>query len=114
MNSFEPGMVSFSVHTQFHEIFKILLSGWALWPSGYVCVLCFGGLGFLWFGSWEQIWHLSSGHAEVASYIAQPEGPTTRIYNYILGGFAGKKKKKKNEKEEDWQQLLAQVPIFKK
>ena len=33
------------------------------------------------------------GHAEVASHIAQPEGPTTRIYNYVLGAFEEKKKK---------------------
>ena len=41
---------------------------------------------------------------------AQPEGPTTRPYNCVLGGFGEKKKKKK----KDWQQMLAQVPIFKK
>ena len=46
-------------------------------------------------------------YAEVASHIAEPEGPATRIYNYVLGGFGEKKKK------EDWQQMLAQVPIFK-
>ena len=48
--------------------------------------------------------------AEVASHTAQPEGPTTRIYNYALGGFGEKKKKEK----DDWQQMLAQEPIFKK
>ena len=32
------------------------------------------------------------------------------MYNYVLGGFGEKKQKKK----EDWQQLLAQVPIFTK
>ena len=42
--------------------------------------------------------------------MPQLEGPTTKIYNYVLGGFGEKKQKKK----EDWQQLLAQVPIFKK
>ena len=40
--------------------------------------------------------------------MPQLEGPTTRIYNCVLGAF-GKKKKKR---EEDWQQMLAQVPIF--
>ena len=50
----------------------------------------------------------SSGHAETASHIAQPEGPTTRTYNYVLGGFGGKE-----EKKEDWQQMLAQVSISK-
>ena len=45
--------------------------------------------------------------------MSQLEGPTTKIYNYILGGF-GEKTQKGKKKEEDWQQLLAQVPIFKK
>ena len=45
----------------------------------------------------------------MASHIAEPEGPTTRIYNYALRGFGAKKKRK-----EDWQQMLAQLPIFKK
>ena len=38
-------------------------------------------------------------------------GPTTKIYSYVLGRFGEKKQKRK---KEDWQQLLAQVPIFKK
>ena len=48
--------------------------------------------------------------------MAQPEGPTTRIYNYVLGGFREKKKKKRKKKqeEEDRQQMLAHMPIFKK
>ena len=29
-----------------------------------------------------------------ACHIAQPEALTTRIYNYVLGGFAEKKEKK--------------------
>ena len=40
-------------------------------------------------------WHRSPGHAEAASHTAQPEALTTRIYNYVLGGFGEKKKKKK-------------------
>ena len=40
----------------------------------------------------------SSGHAEVASYIAQPEALTTRMYNYVLGGFGEKKRKKRKER----------------
>ena len=52
---------------------------------------------------------------EAASHMPQLEGPITKIYNYLLGGFGEKKQgKKKKEEEEDWQQLLAQVPIFKK
>ena len=38
-----------------------------------------------------------SGRVEVMSHITQPEGPTTRIYNYVLGDF-GEKKKKKEKK----------------
>ena len=62
------------------------------------------------FGSRAWTRHPSLGHAEVASHTPQPEGPTTKIYNYVLGGFGEKKEKKR----EEWQQLLAQVPIFKK
>ena len=36
---------------------------------------------------------------------------TTKICNYVLGEFGEKKQKKIHE---DWPQLLAQVPIFKK
>ena len=45
--------------------------------------------------------------------MLQLEGPTNKIYNYVLGAF-GEIKQKKKKKEEDWQQLLAQVAIFKK
>ena len=57
--------------------------------------LRFGGPGFHQFGSWAWTWHCSSGHAEAASHTAQPEGPTTRIYNYVLGSLGEKKEKKK-------------------
>ena len=77
--------------------------------SSQARTLCFSGPGFRWFGSWAQTWHHSSGHGEVASHIGQPEALTTRIYNYILGGFGEKK-----EKRKDWQRMLAQVPIFNK
>ena len=30
------------------------------------------------------------GYAEAASHIAQPEALTTRIHNYVLGGFGEK------------------------
>ena len=59
-----------------------------------VAALRFGGPGYRQFRSWACTWRRSSSHAEAASRIAQPEGPTTRIYNHVLGGF-GKKKKKK-------------------
>ena len=42
--------------------------------------------------------HHSSGHAEAASHMPQPEGPTTKIYNYVLGGFGEKKKKKRRKR----------------
>ena len=44
--------------------------------------------------------------------MPQLEGPANKIYNYVRGGLREIKQKKK--KEEDWQQLLAQVLIFKK
>ena len=65
------------------------------------------------FRCWARTWHCSLSHAEAVSHRAQPEGCTTRVYNYVLGGFREKKKKKQPEKE-DWQQMLAQVPIIKK
>ena len=64
------------------------------------------------FGSRAQTWHCSRGHAEAEYHMPQPEGPTARLYNYVLGHFEEKQKKK--EKKEDWQQMLVQVPIFKK
>ena len=45
------------------------------------------------------ICHCSSSHAEASSHMAQLEGPTTRIYNYLLGDFREKKKEKKKEKK---------------
>ena len=36
----------------------------------------------------------SSGHAEAASYMPQLEGPTTKIYNYVLGELGEKQGKK--------------------
>ena len=41
--------------------------------------------------------HRSSGHTEAESHTAQPEGRTTRIYNYVLGGFGEKKGEKKRK-----------------
>ena len=58
------------------------------------------------------VWHCSSGHAEVASHIAQPEALTTRIYNYVLGVEEALGRRRRRKKE-DWQQMLARVPIFK-
>ena len=43
-------------------------------------------------------WHHSSDHAEVASHIAQPEGPTTRIYNYVLGALKRRRRRKKKRR----------------
>ena len=41
------------------------------------------------------------GHGSTHPHMAQLEGPTTRIYNYVLGGFGEKEQEKKREK--DWQ-----------
>ena len=38
--------------------------------------------------------HLSSGHAGAASHIKELKGYTTKIYNYVLGLWGGKKKRK--------------------
>ena len=43
----------------------------------------------------------TSSHAEVTCHVAQPEGPTTRIYNHVLGGFGEKKRKKKRKLATD-------------
>ena len=67
----------------------------ALWPSDYVHALGCSGPGFCWFGSWAQTWHCSPGHIEEASHVPQVEALTTRIYNYILGGFGGEEAGKK-------------------
>ncbi|WP_261090198.1 hypothetical protein, partial [Streptococcus mitis] len=40
---------------------------------------------------WAQTWHCSLGHVEAASHMPQLEGPTTRRYNYVLGGFEEKR-----------------------
>ena len=58
-------------------------------------------------GSWAQTWHHSSGHAEVASHIAQPEGPTAGIYNYVLRGLG----EKMGEKKDDWQHVSSGVNL---
>ena len=55
-------------------------------------------------------WHRSSGRIEAASHIPQLEEPATKIYNCVRGCWGDKAEKKK----KDWQQLLAQVPIFNK
>ena len=40
----------------------------------------------------------SPGRAEAASNIPQLEGPTTKIYNCVLGGFGEKKQRKKKKR----------------
>ena len=44
---------------------------------------------------WRGHGHLSLGHVVVMSSMPQIEGPTTKIYNYVLGGFGEKKAGKK-------------------
>ena len=58
--------------------------------------------------SWVQTGHHSPGHTDVASHMTQLEGPTTKIYNYVLRGF-GEKKQKKNLKSilRNYRNLLA-------
>ena len=34
----------------------------------------------------------------MASHIAEPERPTVRIYNYVLGGFGERKKEEKKKR----------------
>ena len=43
----------------------------------------------------------SSSYAEAATYMAQPEALTTKIYNYVLGSFGEKKKKEKKRLATD-------------
>ena len=88
-------------------------AGASPWPSGEVHALRFNGPGFPWFGSWAWAWHHSSSHAEAECHMPQLEGPTTRLYNYVLGGTWEKKEKKKGvregegEEKEDWQQIVS-------
>ena len=65
----------------------------APWPGGLVLTLHFGGPQFSWFGSG----HHSSGHVEAVSHIAQPERPTIRIHNCVLGELWGGEEKRKKE-----------------
>ena len=67
----------------------------------WLSCMFFSGLGYGRFGSWAQTWYLSSSHAEAASHILQLEGPTTKIYNYVLGSFGEKKEKLKIKKIEE-------------
>ena len=46
---------------------------------------------------------------EVASHIAETEGPTTNTYSYVLGGFREKKKVKKKKKVGNRCQLRCQL-----
>ncbi|XP_070093568.1 protein phosphatase 1M isoform X11 [Equus przewalskii] len=60
---------------------------------------CCGSPGFHWFGYWVPTWHHSSGHAEAASHMPQPEGPTTKNTQLCTRGIWEKKEKKKSEKK---------------
>ena len=39
-------------------------------------------------------WRRSSVHAGEVPHTEEPEGPTPRIYKYVLGGFGEKKEKR--------------------
>ena len=58
-------------------------------------LLHFGGPGFHGFRSWAWTWHLSSGHAEVASHMPQQGGPTTENIQLCTGGGWGRKSRGK-------------------
>ena len=47
------------------------------------------------------MWHRSSGHLETACLIAQPEGPTIRIYTYVLGGLGRRRRRKQRRLATD-------------
>ena len=51
-----------------------------------------------------------SCHAVAAPHTEELEGPTTKIYNCVLGLWGREKK----EREVDWQQMLAQSKSLKK
>ena len=57
-------------------------------------MLLFSGPGFPGLDPGRGPTHCSSSHAVVASHIEKLEGPTTRIYNYVLGLWEEKKKRK--------------------
>ena len=73
--------------------FKMVLP-WG-WPHGQVVQFSCSSSVAQGFASWVRTQHRSSSHAEAVSHIVKLEGPTTRIYNYILGGFGEKRKGKK-------------------
>ena len=66
------------------------------WPGGVVVkfALCFGGLGFTSLDPGHGPTHCSSSHGVVASHTEEVEALTTRIDNYVLGGFGEEKKRK--------------------
>ena len=76
----------------------------------FTCSASVASFGFHQFPSWARTWHHSSGHAEVVSHMPQLEGPQLKYAAMYWGDLGSKSRKKK----ENWQQLLAQVPIFKK
>ena len=81
---------------------KELILGACLWPSVWVCALCFSGPEFASLDPGCGPTYRSSSHAVAASHIEELEWPITRICNCALGLWGGKRK------EEDWQQMLAQ------
>ena len=56
-------------------------------------MLCFGSPGFTSSDPGHRPAHHLSSHTEAASPIEELEGPTTKIYNYVLGLWGGKTKK---------------------
>ena len=80
------------------------------------------GPGFPRFWSWAGTQHRSLGHAEVASQMPQPEGPTTKKYTTTYRGALGEKGKKIKSVKKKPQKTspkistsnLRHIPVFSK
>ena len=59
----------------------------------------------LWWPRVPLVWILG---ADMAPLIRRP---ATRTYSYVLGALG--RRTRRRRKKEDWQQMLAQVPILK-
>ncbi len=85
------------------------------WPRGRVVKFArsaAGGPVFRWFESWARTWHCSSGHAEAASHLPQPEGSTTEKYTTMYQGALGRKRKKIKSLKKKPRLVKRQLPLF--
>ena len=93
--------LSEKLETTFNISFKITRSrGRPRGPAVKFLCSTWAAPGFRRFGSWVQTWHRSPGHVEAASHLPQLEGPTTKIYIYVLGGLGRKSKKKRKRRRQ--------------